>query len=139
MSKINVGDRVEVIKDDEPAKVGMRGTVVRAEDDRAGVEFDKFMGGHSCHGKAKANYGYFLEVRSLKVISEPKETYKDFKFGVCWLEDNDPIEFFSTREEAESFVHVLSERSGVEKDSVILFSVSDFQKVKFTPAFVSAE
>lgn len=71
MGKFKVGDRVEVIKDYDSAKTGMRGTILNCNSfiGSPGIKFDEpFFNGHSCDGKCQDGYGYFVSEENLKLI-----------------------------------------------------------------------
>lgn len=50
-----VGDKVVVVRSFEGVEIGTTGTVIE-ESDSAGVEFDKYIGAHSCGGRGKSGY-----------------------------------------------------------------------------------
>lgn len=59
--RFSVGDRVVVIREAGPVKIGMVGTLVHSVETLwYAVEFDENIGGHNCNGKAKEGYGYYL-------------------------------------------------------------------------------
>lgn len=50
-----VGDKVVVVRSFEGVEVGTTGTVIE-KSNSAGVEFDKYIGAHSCGGRGKSGY-----------------------------------------------------------------------------------
>lgn len=62
--------------------------------------------------------------------SRKEASMKNWKWGVKYEEDEDPVEFFKTKKEAEKYVEELLDRSGVDKNEIYLFQISEVFKVK---------
>lgn len=77
MSKLKVGDRVEVIfiagKVGNPLKLGMRGTVKVIGGYTLGIEFDDYMGGHNGSWNGKNGYCWYVPIKQLAKIEESEE------------------------------------------------------------------
>lgn len=73
MNELKVGDRVEVIctgKFNGFLEVGMKGTVKDKRDERIGIEFDDYIGGHDGLWDGEDEYCWYLDNRLLKKIDE---------------------------------------------------------------------
>lgn len=71
--KFQVGDRVEMVKQENNAKKGMKGTIVYISDFYYcpyGIKFDKEFGGHTLNGRCEDGYGYRVKEDLIKKIQE---------------------------------------------------------------------
>ncbi len=66
-------------------------------------------------------------VDSIELISNHKP--KEPTHLVVWEEDTDPCEFFISEKEAKGFIKVLSEKSSVKKESIVLVEIKSCKKV----------
>ena len=73
-TEFKVGDRVECIQAFEVVKEGVCGVIVDIEtrNPPVGVEWDIDVGGHSCDGKAKHGYGYYVYSYNIKLIESKR-------------------------------------------------------------------
>lgn len=77
MGKFDLGSRV-VIKNvssdywfhKETISEGMTGVIIDAYSDVSGIEFDKYIDGHSCDGLGRQGYCYYVKNECLHHISE---------------------------------------------------------------------
>lgn len=77
--KFKVGDRVRCINDGDWGRnlSGKFGTIkVKHDKSSWGVEFDKYIYGHSCEGKAKDGHGWNCEERMLELVEEKTNPMK---------------------------------------------------------------
>ena len=49
---------------------------------------------------------------------------------VVWEEDRDPTRFFTSEKEAKDFIKKLSDKSNVEKDSILLIEIKSCKKIQ---------
>ena len=73
-----VGDKVVVVRSFEGVEVGTTGTVIE-KSDSAGVEFDKYIGAHSCGGRGKSGYCVWITRtyrNNVKRIAKKEEPVK---------------------------------------------------------------
>lgn len=67
-TKFKVGDRVKCIKNIWSRPIlNEYSTVCRIVEDSAGIEFDKYIDGHSCHGHCKEGYGWNLHFDEIEL------------------------------------------------------------------------
>lgn len=78
----NVGDKVICVKDvyNNKIKVGLKGIVVDIVSS-IGVEWEEDIGGHSCNGRCKDRYGYFVNRDNIELLtsSSGKNTLRTIK------------------------------------------------------------
>ncbi|MDU7216151.1 MAG: hypothetical protein E6293_01515 [Dialister sp.] len=75
MSELKIGDRVEVLRDNNGIDAGTKGTIIEISDYTICVEFDEYEGGHSCGGKGKKGHCRCINSEFLRKIEE-KEVEK---------------------------------------------------------------
>ena len=63
------------------------------------------------------------------------ENPKTAKFGVNWMEDEDPTLFFETEEAEQSKIEELLKNDDVDKDSIYMFEVSNVKHVETPISF----
>jgi hypothetical protein len=74
MTHINIGDRVEFTGNNSKILTGYKGTVVglhnSGDDFVINVNWDKYIDGHSCDGKAKNGHGWNIYSRYVELIKD---------------------------------------------------------------------
>ena len=111
--KFKVGDKVRV---KERCSGAVKDTVYVLEY----TEFKELRAGEHC----TCENNWILVSKSTEVKMDKA------KWGVKYDRDEDPIEFFDSRKEAEKRIDELLEDDEVEKDSIWLFVVGDKYKVE---------
>lgn len=128
--KFKVGDRVKLVKvhkywvSEETKCLGKPGIISNNDDSdvRVEVKFD--------NEELNDGYNFFYEYQ-LKLISHSKEvSMLKAKFGIKYDRDTDPIEFFSTKKDAEKRIAELLDDDEVDKPSLVLFEVGKRWEVK---------
>lgn len=84
MNDLNIGDRVRVVSESKIIKKqknkilnGMIGTVKDQRDERAGIEFDDYIGGHDGSWNGKNGYCWYVVKGYLDKIEETEEEPKE--------------------------------------------------------------
>jgi hypothetical protein len=75
MTHINIGDRVEYIGSHDKLRKGYKGTVVGLYSNDAdgtviNVNWDKYINGHSCDGRAKDGHGWNIYSKYVELIED---------------------------------------------------------------------
>ena len=91
-NKFNIGDRVEVVRNDVFSAInleGKKGTIIKISNAGAGIEFDEYVNGHNCafmteckeghDNRAKNGHGWFVLLESIKKIEETPKVIFDGK------------------------------------------------------------
>lgn len=82
MKGLEIGDRVEVLRNGNGIDAGTKGTIIEIIDYIIGVELDEYEGGHSCGGKGKKGHCRCINSEFLRKIEEKEvEKMSDFKIG----------------------------------------------------------
>lgn len=82
MNDLNIGDRVEVLRNGNGIDAGTKGTIIEISDYIIGVELDEYEGGHSCGGKGKKGHCRCINSEFLRKIEEKEvEKMSDLKIG----------------------------------------------------------
>lgn len=77
MNDLEIGDRVEVLRNGNGIDAGTKGTIIEISDYIIGVEFDEYKGGHSCGGKGKKGHCRCINSAFLRKIEEKEEETKE--------------------------------------------------------------
>lgn len=79
---LEIGDRVEVLRNENGIDTGTKGTIIEISDYIIGVELDEYEGGHSCGGKGKKGHCRCINSEFLRKIEEKEvEKMSDLKIG----------------------------------------------------------
>lgn len=79
---LEIGDRVEVLRNENGIDTGTKGTIIEISDYIIGVELDEYEGGHSCGGKGKKGHCRCINSEFLRKIEEKEvEKMSEFKLG----------------------------------------------------------
>ena len=82
MKGLEIGDRVEVLRNGNGIDAGTKGTIIEISGYIIGVEFDEYEGGHSCGGKGKKGHCRCINSEFLRKIEEKEvEKMSEFKIG----------------------------------------------------------
>lgn len=82
MKGLEIGDRVEVLRNGNGIDAGTKGTIIEISDYIIGVELDEYEGGHSCGGKGKKGHCRCINSEFLRKIEEKEvEKMSDLKIG----------------------------------------------------------
>jgi len=118
-NKFKVGDEVAVSKKNIHGSnyyiAGTKGTIIKLVSDVSAKYKLKFENDET---------GW---VDSVELISKNKP--KEPTHLVVWEEDTDPCEFFTSEKEAKNFIKVLSEKSNVIEESIVLVEIKSCKKV----------
>lgn len=82
-STFSLGDRVRVKKSSiQRIRKGETGIVVEAYQTRVGVQFDRYINGHDCDGRATDGHGWYLDVNDLELtIPDASKMYPSRRHG----------------------------------------------------------
>lgn len=113
-----IGDRVKT-------EYGTGKIIADPVSDSPGVEHDENIKGHSCQGKGKGGYCYWISKGDIKKISRGRSRKgKQVKFIAIYDEtDRDPYKTFISRKELVDWIKEAQEDKDVVFDSIRVFGV----------------
>ncbi len=120
--KFKVGKRVKVTKKLHPLDEGWLGEEGRITKMKAYNAYPYLV-------EAEDGDSLFFSASQLKLVGK-EVTMENAKFGTKFEEDQDPVEFYKTRKEAEERINELLDDLDVNKSEIYLFEVGKVWKVE---------